>query len=109
MTEETFEQFKERVSQLNYEELLGQTVMIIPGRDDSEEKKKKLALLDDLIAEFDPFDEYSQKRQKGLPMEKPDDFIRRLQADPKWRAKYWPGLKYDEDMKCIVIEAGKRD
>jgi hypothetical protein len=66
MTEETFEQFKERVSQLNYEGLLGETVILTQCKDDSEERKKKVALLDDSIVEFDPFDEYSRRRQKGL-------------------------------------------
>jgi hypothetical protein len=59
---------------LDYEWLLRQTVILTPGKDDSDEKKEKLALIDDLLADFDPFIEYSQRRQKGLSMEKPDDF-----------------------------------
>jgi len=59
---ESFEEFKERVSKMNYSELLGETIRLPPQKDSSEERQKKLA----------------------------------LRANPKCRAKYWPGLEYDE-------------
>ena len=90
---ESLEEFKARLSKMNEDELKGEVISSLSN-------PEKLDLVDEFLAGFDPFIDRARRKRKGEPFEPQDDFIRGLQENPFWRAKYWPGMKYEPEKGC---------